>query len=277
MPGNTKRKTVFKVAVNPPSFQKMAVAWWDVPKNPQIYGAMNVEMSEAMAFLDRFEKKNKVHLTVTGLVAKVLAQAYKKYPQFNAKAERNNIYIRKNIDIMLLVSADEGSDLSGIKMLDVDKMSLLEVARTIAGGAKGVRRNKGPTYQRSRDLIRGSSVWTTRLLLDVAGFCTNRLNMDLSFVGFPVDPFGTAMISSVGMFGIETAYAPLLPHARCGMLLVVTEVRDKPWVADGKVVVRPVMKLCGTFDHRIFTGYQAALLASYLKDMLQDRTLLEAL
>jgi pyruvate dehydrogenase E2 component (dihydrolipoamide acetyltransferase) len=78
----------------------------------------------------------------------------------------------------------------------------------------------------------------------------------------PADPFGTAVVTNVGMFGIDTAFAPFIPIARCPMLMLITEVKQRPWVIDGELVVRPVVRLCATFDHRIIDGFQAGKLAS---------------
>jgi pyruvate dehydrogenase E2 component (dihydrolipoamide acetyltransferase) len=94
--------------------------------------------------------------------------------------------------------------------------------------------------------------------------------MDLSSFGFPDDPFGTAIISSVGMHGIESAYGPLVPVSRCGLLMVIPEVREKPWVEGGKLVVRPVLKLCMTLDHRLFHGFYVSLLQKEIKYLLQN-------
>jgi pyruvate dehydrogenase E2 component (dihydrolipoamide acetyltransferase) len=85
----------------------------------------------------------------------------------------------------------------------------------------------------------------------------------------PRDPFGTAVITNVGGFGIDTAFAPFLPMGRTPMLLLVTKVRERPWVVDGEVVVRPVLRLCATFDHRIVDGYQAGQLAQIIMAKVQ--------
>lgn len=50
---------------------------------------------------------------------------------------------------------------------------------------------------------------------------------------------------------------------------MVPEVRDRPWIEDGKLLVRPVMKLMGTLDHRVMDGYKAGQLSAELK-RLQD-------
>jgi len=54
------------------------------------------------------------------------------------------------------------------------------------------------------------------------------------------------------------------------MLLLVTAVRDRPWVVDGELAVRPVLRLCATFDHRIVDGYQAGLLAKVIMAEVQN-------
>ena len=52
--------------------------------------------------------------------------------------------------------------------------------------------------------------------------------------------------------------------------MVITEIKEKPWVQNGKLVVRPVLKLCMTMDHRIFHGYYVSLLQKEVKDLLEN-------
>lgn len=42
---------------------------------------------------------------------------------------------------------------------------------------------------------------------------------------------------------------------------MVTKVRDRPWVEDGKVVVRPVMNIMITLDHRVMDRYKGGQLS----------------
>jgi hypothetical protein len=41
------------------------------------------------------------------------------------------------------------------------------------------------------------------------------------------------VVTNVGMFGIDTSFAPFLPIARCPMLVLVTEVKERPVVESG--------------------------------------------
>ena len=105
--------------------------------------------------------------------------------------------------------------------------------------------------------------------------CTNELHLHLPKQGMPSDPFGSAMVTNVGMFGIDTAFAPFTPIARCPMIILVPQVRQRPWVVDGEVVSRPVLRLCGTFDHRVIDGYHAGKLSAEITELLTNPEQLE--
>src|SRR5204862_413889 len=71
-------------------------------------------------------------LTVTHLVAKALAEALRRCPEANALLRWNRIYLRKSVDLsILVVQMDEGhrrADLAACLIKDADKKSLFEVA-----------------------------------------------------------------------------------------------------------------------------------------------------
>ncbi len=272
--GSRRRKNLFTKIKKPSTFRKMACAWWQDPKNPQIYGSMDVEASKLTAFLKEYSKKNKINVTFTHAVIKASALAYRKYPYLNVKVEGKKMYQRNSIDIMVLVSLGSGKDLSALKINSVDEMSLADIAKRIRKDADKARKGNVPKFQASRNIMSRLSARMATPVIRIAGWLVNKMGRDLTRFGFPQDPFGTAIISSVGMFGVDTAYAPLLPLAKSGLLLVVNEVRKRPWVVDDEVVVRPVMRLCGTFDHRIFNGHQASKIANEFKRLLGKPELL---
>ncbi|HVN72884.1 MAG TPA: 2-oxo acid dehydrogenase subunit E2 [Desulfomonilia bacterium] len=257
-----------------PSFFKMASAWWKAPEEPYIFSSLNIDMSNMLAWIKSHKEQTGENITITHLCTKALAMAYRKYPQINAKIEANKVYRRNTVDFQVLVSTESGDEISGIKVKDADKMTISEIAREIREGAKAVRENRGPTYQVSKDLIGYCTIPMTRWILKIASALVNRFGINLSLFGFPDDPFGSAIISSVGMQGIESAYGPLIPVARCGLLFVITEIKEKPWVEDSKIVVRPVLKLCMTLDHRLFHGYYVSLLQKEIRYLLQNPSVL---
>lgn len=249
---------------------KMSAAWWKTPEEPLIFSSLNVDMTKALSFLKYYRETTGKKITTTHLCTRVLAMVLRKFPEVNAKVEGSSILRRKTVDISLMVSMDSGHDISGIKINDADRKTLFEIAKETREGAAAVRENRGPTYQTSKNIVEFCPIFLVKAILKCANFLVNRLGINLSFLGMPDDPFGSAIISSVNKHGLESAYGPLIPIARCGLLMVVPEIREKPWVENGRLVVRPVLKLCMTFDHRIFHGYYVSLVEKEIKDLLMN-------
>jgi len=265
-----KRKKLFTKVKKPSFFRRLACVTWDRARDPQIYGYMNVDMSSCLAFVKKYKKKHRQKLSVTHLIVKAVALAYRKFPDLNVKAERNHLYRRNSIDVNLLVSSESGGELSAIKLNNADKMTLAEIVRKVKKGAKGVRSDRGPDFQESKNIIKRLPVWVTRIVVPLMSWLVNKREMHFPGLGFPQDPFGTVIVTSVGMFGVEAAFAPLPSIGRANAALLITEVKKKPWVEEDKIVIRPVMKLCCTLDHRVFTGHQGAMLSSEIKEILMD-------
>jgi pyruvate dehydrogenase E2 component (dihydrolipoamide acetyltransferase) len=199
-------------------------------------------------------------------VIAILARYLKKYPESNVKCEAGKFYQRQDIDIFVLVSVPEKKeDLAGVMLRNCDKMSLADIAFSLRDKATELKHGKDETYGKSRSMFARYPPWVTKIILKFADFYLNRMNRDLSGQGMPQDPFGSAMVTSVGMFGVEEGYGPIIPLSRIPIFIVVTEVRDRPWVEDGKVVVRPILKLMATLDHRVMDGFKGGQLSAELK------------
>ncbi len=79
---------------------------------------------------------------------------------------------------------------------------------------------------------------------------------------------GTFTISNLGMFGVEHFIAVLNPPQVS--ILAVGAVEEKPVVRDGKIVVRPLMSLTLTCDHRAVDGAVAAEFLATIRSMLEE-------
>jgi pyruvate/2-oxoglutarate dehydrogenase complex dihydrolipoamide acyltransferase (E2) component len=96
------------------------------------------------------------------------------------------------------------------------------------------------------------------------------LNLDMRWAGMPKDPFGGAVVTSIGSLGLDTAYVPLVPYSRVPIFLAPGAVRDEPVVEDGVVKPGRVMGLHATFDHRFIDGAHASKLARVFKEVLEN-------
>jgi pyruvate dehydrogenase E2 component (dihydrolipoamide acetyltransferase) len=79
---------------------------------------------------------------------------------------------------------------------------------------------------------------------------------------------GTFTISNLGMYGVERFVAVLNPPQAA--ILAVGAAEEKPVVRDGEVVVRPMLELTLTCDHRSLDGATASEFLRTVKDFLEE-------
>lgn len=262
--------TEFFPSPNTSTFRRIAASMWRRPSDPTIYGTMDVDVTDTLRFIEAYRRDAGRRLTVTHVVARAVAQAFARHPELNAKVRFwGKLEQRRTVDLFVSVATDGGRDLSGARIEGAENLSLGELVEAVEGGARGIRDGADPGYQKSRNLMRALPWWLVRPVLGATDLLTNELHLHMPSQGMPRDPFGTAVITNVGSFGIDTAFAPFLPLGRSAMLLLISEVRKRPYVVDDRLEARPVLRLCGTFDHRIIDGAAAGRLARELRSLIE--------
>jgi pyruvate dehydrogenase E2 component (dihydrolipoamide acetyltransferase) len=85
----------------------------------------------------------------------------------------------------------------------------------------------------------------------------------------PNEMIGTTLsITNVGPFGVDAA-VPILPPGT-GAILAMGRIAKAPWVVDDAVVVRHVVEIAMSFDHRQVDGAMASAVLSHIGRFLQD-------
>ncbi|MDN5874594.1 MAG: 2-oxoglutarate dehydrogenase complex dihydrolipoyllysine-residue succinyltransferase [Sinobacteraceae bacterium] len=79
---------------------------------------------------------------------------------------------------------------------------------------------------------------------------------------------GTFSITNGGVFG-SLLSTPILNPPQ-GAILGMHGINDRPVVVDGEIVVRPMMYLALTYDHRLIDGSQSVLFLRTIKELLED-------
>jgi pyruvate dehydrogenase E2 component (dihydrolipoamide acetyltransferase) len=83
---------------------------------------------------------------------------------------------------------------------------------------------------------------------------------------------GTITLSNLGMFGINNFTAIINPPESC--ILAVGGIIEKPVVVDRKIVIRDIMNITGSFDHRVIDGALGAAFLQRIKTILENPQLL---
>ena len=83
---------------------------------------------------------------------------------------------------------------------------------------------------------------------------------------------GTFSITNLGAFGIDV-FDPIIVTGQAA-ILGVGRIADKPVVVNKEIVVRSMMNLCLSFDHRLLDGAPAARFLQRLKELLENPLLM---
>jgi 2-oxoglutarate dehydrogenase E2 component (dihydrolipoamide succinyltransferase) len=79
---------------------------------------------------------------------------------------------------------------------------------------------------------------------------------------------GTFSITNGGVFGSMMS-TPILNPPQVG-ILGLHAIKDRPVVVNGEIVVRPMMYVALTYDHRIVDGREAVQFLVRIKDLIED-------
>lgn len=248
-------------------WRRVANAIWRAPNDPQIYGSLDTEATAVLGFIERARAAGH-HVTPTHLVGRAMAHALAAVPDLNVRIIGSRAIPRKSVDIFFITAVHGGHDLSGVKVREVDRRSVTEIAAELAPRASLLKRGEDPEFARTKTMMDRLPKPLMRVATRGAKLITETLDLDVPALGLHSNPFGSAMITSVGMFGLPQGYAPLAWLYGVPLLILVGELTERALVVDHEVVPRPVLPIGATIDHRYVDGWHVSKALGAFRDYL---------
>ncbi|MDX1658489.1 MAG: 2-oxo acid dehydrogenase subunit E2, partial [Nitriliruptorales bacterium] len=205
------------------------------------------------------------------------AEALRVEPSLNGTIRFGRFVPHDSVDVTFLVSMPDGSDLGKAKITNVPDRSITEIARDLRERAARLRNSEDDDWERSKGLIKVLPPFLLRPVVHAIGWLTGALGLEAKSVGLERYPFGSAIVTSVGMLGLDDAFVPPTPFARVPLYVLIGAVSDRPTVENGEVVIRPMLTITATLDHRFVDGFQAAAIARVFRRIFEDPWQLDGL
>lgn len=250
-------------------WRKIAGAMWGPPDDPQVYGILEFDASPLVGYIDRARAAGH-HVTATHLVGRAVAHALHEVPDFNVRIRGGKVIPRDSVDVFFIAAIEGGRELSGVRVDGADRKSVLEVAAELRARATAMKQGRDEEFARSRDTIARMPRVLLRPSMRLSAWVAGDRNRSIRSLGVKASPFGSAMVTSIGMFGIPQGFAPLARFYKMPLLVLVGEITDKPVAVDGRVEVRPVLPLTATIDHRYADGWHIGQLIRPFRAYLTD-------
>jgi pyruvate dehydrogenase E2 component (dihydrolipoamide acetyltransferase) len=247
-------------------WRKLAGASWRAPNDPQFFGSMDIDAATLLSFADALREHTDAHVTMTHLIGRAVAHGLENVPALRQRLARGREYDRESIDVFFIVTTGGGRELTGVKVDHADAKSAVEISTELVRRCAAIEGNVDPEFGRTKRMLEVLPRPLLRAGVRLSAWLTSDLNVNLPQFGLPRQAFGSAMITSVGMWGVTNAYSPLTAYYRVPVLVLVGAVEPRPVARAGSVVVRPMLTITATFDHRYVDGFQAAQFAAAIHE-----------
>jgi pyruvate dehydrogenase E2 component (dihydrolipoamide acetyltransferase) len=104
---------------------------------PHFYISMDVDMSQAVSWRQRFNENRQTKITVTDMIVKAGVKALSQYDRINAHVERDKVIMKRAVNIGVAVSVDEGLIVPVVA--DADRKSIVEISAAARENAAAAR------------------------------------------------------------------------------------------------------------------------------------------
>ena len=207
---------------------------------PHVTEWVEVDMSRTLEVVEKIKTRSNERITPFVLVSAALIRAAQKYPRINSSW----IDTKEGADVLIHPNIHLGF------ATDTSKGLLVPVVRN-ANADNPIALSASITTQMNK--ARDGSASPS----DLTG--------------------GTITVTNVGVFGVDGG-TPIITPGQAA-ILAMGRIINKPWVVDDSIVIRPIMQLTFSFDHRIIDGALGsralASVASYLADPALDELLIK--
>lgn len=250
--------------------RKLAIATWAAPREGNIFGKMTLDATKALQYLDEVRERTGEKVTITALVGRVVGEALKATPSLNGRIVLGRYIPHQSVDVSFLVSLEGGNDLAKAKVDDIDRKSVSDVHKELAARVSSLRGGKDPDFEKSKGVLRLLPVFLLKPLLFLTGWLTGALGVGARPLGLERFPFGAAIVTNVGVFGLDEGFVPQTPFARVPLYVLVGSVKEGATVVNGQLVIHSQVTLCATLDHRFVDGAQIGTMAKVVREKFEN-------
>jgi pyruvate dehydrogenase E2 component (dihydrolipoamide acetyltransferase) len=207
----------------------------------QITTMGEIEMTEMIKLRDLLLQREKsigVRISYTDLFIMFVARALRDVPIMNSSLLGDEIKIWDDINIGFAVSIGDGIHESGLMVpviRNADKKSLIEISAM-----------RSELMEKAR---------------------SGKIGLD-DLMG------GTFTITNMGIFGSEWSVSTPIINQPESAILGTGAIVERPVVREGQIVIRPVMTIMLTFDHRVLDGAPVGVFLMKLRELMLNPDLL---
>jgi len=256
------------------NWRKVASTIYKKPTDSKIFGIVELDVTELEKYVAQ-KRKEGIKTTLTYLMTIIIGRAIRQeVPELNTFVKRGKIIQRKQVDATVSVLLP-GGQMGSVKVENADQLTTAEISENIGNNIANSRKGKENDEMQSKSLL-AKLPWPFRnWLFKIYQTITINWGISMPVIGLDSNSFGSYVISNIGTVGLDTGFGSLLPSSNISFVFVLGTINKKPIVVNDEVVVRRVMLLSSTLDHRVVDGSHGGRLFRYIKQVAKNPEILD--
>ncbi|HPE75756.1 MAG TPA: 2-oxo acid dehydrogenase subunit E2 [Draconibacterium sp.] len=256
------------------NWRKVASTIYKKPTDSKIFGIVELDVTELEKYVAQ-KRKEGIKTTLTYLMTIIIGRAIRQeVPELNTFVKRGKIIQRKQVDATVSVLLP-GGQMGSVKVENADQLTTAEISENIGNNIANSRKGKENDEMQSKSLL-AKLPWPFRnWLFKIYQTITINWGISMPVFGLDSNSFGSYVISNIGTVGLDTGFGSLLPSSNISFVFVLGTINKKPIVVNDEVVVRRVMLLSSTLDHRVVDGSHGGRLFRYIKQVAKNPEILD--
>lgn len=253
------------------NWRKTAATIYQKPVDSKIIGSVEFDITELNKYIQE-KRQAGLKITPTHIFTLATARAIaEEIPEMNTYIRRGNVQSHPTIDAMISVLLPKGQ-MGSVRLKDTDQQTLSTAVEELKIQIKQARSGRDDAKKIKTKL--GAIPWPFRAWVYKFVYLLN-IKWGIALPGLPTNRFGSFIVSNIGSLGLDVGYPALFPVANVAFVLILGGIQEKPWVVDGQIVPRTIMKVSIALDHRMLDASHGGKLFSYLKKIIRDPKRLE--
>lgn len=253
----------------PNSFRrKFAIASWAEPSEPNLYIREEVEMEPIEEFIEEFNNAHpEAKITLTAVVARALGAALSRTGRTYGKISFGQFVKLPSVDISVAVDIG-GENIANMVLTGCNTNSISDLAAQMRASVKPLKTNKDERFNKQVSTFRLIPSFLFEGMLNVLLWLNYDLGLPLPFLHLKREGFGAAVLTNVTGWQIRDTFAPMVPPLKTVATMLMNRPVERPVVRNGQIVIRRIMYLNTTFDHRFADGSDAEHMVRALHEVL---------
>ena len=256
-------------------WRKTASAIYSRPTDGKIWGCYDIDITSALALIEE-KKSNGIPLTLTQLVASAIGRAYwYDVPELNCYTRRGNIYHRDDVGVFISVELPDSKEMTGFVLKNPHMKTLDQVASEVTSRVEHHRAKIELGAVKHKYML-AELPWFLRVpAFRLIRWLTVDCGISLKYMKVDAHSFGSVILSNIGSHDLKYGGASILPVSTIPVVVIMGKIEKRPVVVDDTVVIRDILPMSSTLDHRVCDGAMGGRLAKALNYYLTNPGVLD--